>query len=195
MSTSRSTRRTIAGRVATVAALVLGLSLGLVAPAQASQTTKKDPKGDFVLGDARSGIDLAAVTLRTRKGKKRIQVTFRLHEAVPASTLVRPGGMEVEFRKNKRISRSLGVFSRKGKVRARVCSFNIRQEVPTLRNCSAVKVTRVNGRTYRAVVPRKKIKKGAKVLRWRAASLGMSSGVPTLDALGPGGDAYFRWRL
>ncbi len=67
----------------TTAPLALGMAVALVAaPAQASSTSKKDPAGDHVTGSAAT-LDLAKVSMRT-KGKKKIQVTFDLHNDVTA---------------------------------------------------------------------------------------------------------------
>jgi len=176
-------------------ACVLAIALGTAAPASASSTTKKDPSNDVVLGDANRGIDLAAVQLKTQHRKKSIRVTFTLHSPVSAATLMKPGGMAVEFIKNKRIWRIVRVATTDGVLGSDVCSYSRSGEVIEPYDCSTLPVTQVDATTYRTVVELRQVKKGAKVLQWTAGSMDFSGGTPVVDSLTAKDRRPFRWRL
>ncbi|WP_110180760.1 hypothetical protein [Nocardioides solisilvae] len=182
----------------TTTPLALGLALGLAtalaaAPAHASSTTKKDPVGDHVTGSA--NLDLAKVQLRTR-GKQKVRITFGLHHDVTTDDLARPGAMGVSFHTQKKRLRSVEISARDGAYEGRICTYDMREEeLPPATNCSSVPVTAVDARTFRAEVRLKKVKKGAKVLRWSASAFSLASGSPAVDPLGRGFDKPFTWRL
>lgn len=177
-------------------ALALAVGLGATAPAHASSTTKKDPRNDVFLGEMGGGIDLAAVQLKTLNRKKRIQVTFRLHSPVLEVSLKKPGGMTATFIKNNRVWRMVRIVTKDGVLRSEVCSYPRHEEIPgDYYNCSRLPVTQVDAKTYRVVVKRKQIKRGAKVLQWTALSMDLSNGSPQMDSLTAKNREPFRWRL
>lgn len=186
-TTSRTTRALLS--VSTALAVLLGL--GLTAPAQASTTSKSDPRNDY--GSTRPALDLARIELTTLS-KQRIQITVGLHAPVTAANLARPGGVGVDFVKNERTQRSVKISTVDGALVADVCSYDLRKQVPEPSNCSPVTVTQVDATTYRAVVKLKQIKKGAKVLQWYASALDLA-GSMTIDPMGHGYKKPYRWKL
>lgn len=188
----RSTSSTVARLVGLPLVLALLLGLG-AAPAHAGRSVAKDPRGDLV-GGGSGGIDLARIVVRTTNKKRRINLTFRLHSRVPDSRLARPGGMAVEFITGKHRVRAVKITRRGGALRGELCTYNLRQELPQPKNCSRHKVRRPGKRVYRVVVPRKRVKKGAKVLRWYANSMDIAQGAPVLDPVGSP-DKPFRLKL
>jgi hypothetical protein len=141
------------------------------------------------------GIDLAAVQLTTLNRKKRIRVTFRLHYRSLESSLERPGGMRLEFIKDKRVSRAVEIVTADGVLRGEVCSNSRGRKLVEPYDCSSLPVTRVDATTYRALVRRKQVKEGAPVLTWTAASMDLSNGSPVSDQLTARYGKPFRWRL
>ncbi|QSR30465.1 hypothetical protein CFI00_08095 [Nocardioides sp. S5] len=190
MAASRTT-----GLLAAAIALALAAGLGATVPAHSSSTTKKDPKDDVFLGSLGGGIDLAAVQLATLNRKKRIRVTFGLHSPVQQGSLEKPGGMSVQFIKNTRVWRVVEVVREDGGLRGEVCSHSRGPEVTDPYDCSALPVTRVDARTYRAVVELDQVRKGAKVLRWTARTMDLTSGSPVSDSMTAENREPFRWRL
>lgn len=191
MSTSRTTRLLTAPL-----ALALAVGLGATVPAHASSTTKKDPRNDLFLGEVGGGIDLAAVRLQTLNRKERIRVTFRLHSSALEGSLEKPGGMAATFIRSKRIWRMVRIVTEDGVLSSEVCSYSRGEEVPGDHfDCTELPVTRVDARTYRVVVKLEQVKKDAKVLRWTAGSMDLSSGSPVLDSLTAKNRKPFRWRL
>lgn len=176
-----------------VLALALGLALGLTAPAHASSTSKSDPRGDYPTGSA-PGIDLAGTRLKT-EGGQRIQVTFALHAPVSSDSLGQPGGLAVDFVKSKRTIRAVRIHTVDGVLQGDVCSYDRRKRIPLPQNCSPVAVAQVDATTYRAEVALKQLKKGARVLQWRAGAAVFGGGPATIDMLVPEKGTYFRWRL
>ncbi|WP_181309965.1 hypothetical protein [Nocardioides campestrisoli] len=182
---SRTRSRALAS---TTAPLALGMAVALVAaPAQASSTSKKDPAGDHVYGSA--NLDLAKVSMRT-KGKQKLEITFGLHNDVTADDLVFPSGVGVDFTTGKKTTRSVKVYSRDGVVQSDVCTYDSREDLPTPKKCSTLSLTQVDGKTFRVEVKRKQLKKGVKVLKWRASALGASA----YDPLGTAKKPY-SWKL
>ncbi len=159
-----TTSRTIRLLTAPIA-LGLAVSLGATVPAHASSTTKKDPRNDVFLGSLGGGIDLAAVQLETLSGKKRIRVTFRLHSIALKGSLEKPGGMSATFIKTNRIQRVVDIVTEDGVLRGEVCSHSSGEGVTEPFDCSRVPVTRVDARTYSAVVRLTQVKGGATVLQ------------------------------
>ncbi len=190
MTTSRTTRLLTAP-----IALALTIGLGATVPAHSSSTTKQDPRNDVFLGSVGGGIDLAAVQLTTLNGKKRIRVTFRLHSRALEGSLEQPGGMRVDFIKDKRVSRAVKVVTEDGVLRGEVCSNSRGQKLIEPYDCSSLPVTRVDAKTYRAVVKVDQVRKGAKVLKWSAWSMDLNSGSPVSDQLTSRNREPFRWRL
>lgn len=190
MITSMTTRL-----LAAPIALALAVGLGGTVPAHASSTTKQDPRKDVFLGTSGGGIDLAAVQLTTQNRKKRIRVILRLHSPAMKGSLEQPGGMSVQFIKNKRTWRVVEVGTEDGVLRSEVCSYSRGQEFTEPYDCSMLPVTRVDAVTYRAVVELDQVRKGAKVLEWTARSLDLSSGSPVSDYLTAKSREPFRWRL
>ncbi len=176
-------------------AVALAVALGATVPAHASSTTKTDPRNDVFLGSVGGGIDLATVQLKTLNRKKSIRVTFRLHSRALEGSLEQPGGIRVEFIKNKRIRRVVTVATEDGALRSEVCSNSTGPKFIEPYDCSSLLVTQVDATTYRALVKRKQIKKGAKVLKWTAASIDLSNGDPVSDRLTARDGEPFRWRL
>lgn len=190
MTTSRTTRL-----LAAPIALALAVGLGTTVPAHSSSTTKQDPRNDVFLGSLGGGIDLAAVQLTTLNRKKRIRVTFRLHSPALEGSLEKPGGMSVQFIKNKRIWRVVEVVTEDGVLRSEVCSHSRGPEFIEPYDCSSLPVTRVDAKSYRAVVKLDHVKKGAQVLKWTARSIDLSSGSPVSDSMTAKNREPFRWRL
>lgn len=190
MTTSRITRLLVAP-----IALALAGGLGATVPAHSSSTTKQDPRNDVFLASVGGGIDLAAVQLATLNRKKRIRVTFRLHSPALEGSLEQPGGMRVDFIKDKRVSRVVEVVTEDGVLRGQVCSNSRGRKLIAPYDCSSLPVTRVDSTTYRAVVKLDQVRKGAKVLKWRAWSMDLSSGSPVSDQLAARNREPFRWRL
>ncbi len=176
-------------------ALALAVGLGATVPAHSSSTTKQDPRNDVFLGSLGGGIDLAAVQLTTLNRKKRIRVTFRLHSPVLKGSLEKPGGMSVQFIKNKRVMRVVEVVTEDGVLRSEVCSYSRGLEFTEPYDCSSLPVTRVDAKTYRAVVKLDQVKKGVKVLKWTARSMDLSSGSPVSDSMTAKNREPFRWWL
>lgn len=170
------------------------LVLGALVPAHASSTTKTDPAGDVFLAESGGGIDLAAVRLATGERKKRVRVTFRLHEPVVSSSLVRPGGLSVHFVTGRRTSRVVTISTVDGELRGAICSDSA-DDARGLRDCRRLPVTEVDGTAYRVAVGLARIKKGATVLRWSASSLDIRGGQPVSDWLRTEDRKPFRWRL
>lgn len=190
MTTSRTARL-----LAAPISLALAVGLGATVPAHSSSTTKQDPRSDVFLGSLGGGIDLAAVQLTTLNRKKRIRVTFKLHSPALEGSLEKPGGMSVQFIKSTRIWRVVEVVTEDGVLRSEVCSQSRGPEFIEPRDCSSLPVTRVDARTYRAVVKLDLVKKGAKVLKWTARSMDLSSGSPVSDSMTAKNREPFRWRL
>lgn len=190
MTTSRTARLLTAP-----IALALTVGLGATVPAHSSSTTKHDPRNDVFLGSVGGGIDLAAVQLTTLSRKKLIRVTVRLHSPVLEGSLEKPGGMSVRFIKNKRTSRVVKVVTEDGVLRGEVCSNSRGRKLVEPYDCSSLPVTRIDSKTYRAVVELDQVRKGAKVLKWSAWSMDLSSGSPVSDQLTARNREPFRWRL
>ncbi|WP_114423488.1 hypothetical protein [Nocardioides houyundeii] len=190
MTTSRTTRL-----LAAPIALALAVGLGATVPAHASSTTKQDPRNDVFLGSLGGGIDLAAVQLATLNRTKRVRITFRLHSPVLKGSLEKPGGMSVQFIKNKRIWRVVEVVTEDGVLRSEVCSHSRGPEFTEPYDCSSLPVTRVDAKTYRAVVQLDQVKTGAKVMKWTAWSMDLNSGSPVSDSMTAKNRDPFRWRL
>lgn len=190
MTTSRTTRL-----LSAPIAFALAVGLGATVPAHASSTTKTDPENDVFLGSVGGGIDLAAVQLTTLNRKKRIRVTFRLHSRALAGSLEQPGGMRVEFIKDKRTRRVVKVATEDGVLRGEVCSNSRGPKSIEPYDCSSLPVTQVDATTYRALVKRKQVKEGTTVLSWTAASIDLSNGDPVSDQLTARNGEPFRWRL
>lgn len=187
---NRTRSRTVARATAPLA---LGMVLALGAtPAQASSTTKKDPAGDHVGGQG-AVLDLAKVSMRTRAGKKKIEVTIGLHNDVTTADLVFPSAVGVVFNRTEHILRGAEITARDGVLRADICSYDARQEVPERTGCSRLSLAQVDGRTFRMVVPVRKIKKGATVLRWHASAFTVDP--MAVDPLGPGYRKPYTWQL
>lgn len=175
------------------APLALGMVLALgAAPAHASSTTRKDPAGDHVGGNV-ANLDLAKVSMRTRAGKKKIEVTIGLHNDVTAADLAFPGAVGVIFNRSKDILRGAEITARDGVLEANICTYDQREQVPEPRGCSTLSFSQLDARTFRMVVPVKKIKKGATVLRWHASAF--TAAPMAVDPLGPGYRKPFTWRL
>ena len=121
------------------------------------------------------GIDLAAVQLTTLRRTERIRVTFGLHSRAMGGSLEQPGGMRVAFIRNKRIWRVVEVATDGGVLRGEICSGSRGPELIEPYDCSSLPVTQVDGTTYRALVKRKQVKKGATVLKWTAGRLRLYS--------------------
>jgi hypothetical protein len=176
-------------------ALALVLVMSALASAHASSTTQKDPRDDVFLASVGGGIDLAAVRLATLDPSKRIRVTFTLHAAVALEgSLEQPGGMSVEFIRSERILRVVTIDTKDGALRGRVCSSST-GTTPVKPDCSRLPVTRVDATTYRTVVGRGQLRRGAEVLRWTASSMDLSQGQPVSDQLTAANRQPFRWRL
>jgi hypothetical protein len=190
MTTSRTTRL-----LTRAIASALAVGLGAPATAHASSTTKTDPRNDVFLGGVGGGIDLAAVQLTTLNRKKRIRVTFRLHYRPLESSLAQPGGMRLEFIKDKRVSRAVEIVTADGVLRGDVCSNSRGRKLVEPYDCNSLPVTQVDATTYRALVKRKQVKEGATVLKWTAASMDLSNGSPVSDQLTARNGKPFRWRL
>lgn len=190
MTTSRTTRL-----LTTPLALALAIGLGTNVPAHASRTTKTDPRNDVFLGGVGGGIDLAAVQLATVNRKKRIRVTFRLHSYVLKGSLEQPGGMWVDFIKDRRTRRVVKIVTEDGILRSEVCSDTRGRKPVEPYDCSSLPVTKVDATTYRTVVRREQVKEGATVLTWTAASIDLSGGYPVNDQLTASKGEPFRWRL
>lgn len=176
-------------------ALALAVGLGATVPAHSSSTTRQDPRNDVFLGSLGGGIDLAGVQLTTVNRKKRIRATFFLHSPAPEHSLERPGGMSVQFIKNKRTWRVVEVGTEDGVLRSEVCSHSRGPEVTEPYDCSSLPVTRIDAKTYRTVVKLDQVKKGAKVLKWTARSMDLSSGSPVSDSMSGKDGEPFGWRL
>ncbi len=178
------------------ATLTLAISAGtavalVAAPTQASSTSKNDPVGDYA-GHTSSNLDLAKVAMRT-KGKQKIQITFGLHNDVTVDDLVFPGGVGVDFWIKKDVARSVHVFSRDGVVQSDVCTYDARKEqVPQPKNCRTLSFTQLDAKTFRVEVKRNQVKKGAKVLKWKASAFAFSAGA--IDYLGSA-NKPFTWKL
>lgn len=194
MTTSRTTARTTA-RLAAPVALAIAVGLGATVPAHSTSTTKQDPRNDVFLAGLGGGIDLAAVQLATLDRKKRIRVTFRLHSSLLKGSLERPGGMSVYFTMDKRVRRVVEVVTEDGVLRGEVCSHSRGRASVEPYDCSDLPVSRVDARTYRAVVGLDQVKDGAEVLRWTASSLDLSRGSPVSDWVTARDRGPFRWRL
>lgn len=190
MTTSRTTRL-----LTTPIAFALAVGLGANVPAHASSTTKTDPGNDVFLSSVGGGIDLAAVQLTTLNRKKRIRVTFRLHSRAREGSLKQPGGMWVDFIKDKRVSRAVKIVTEDGVLRGEVCSHSRGRKPIEPYDCSSLPVTQVDATTYRALVKRKQVKEGATVLKWTASSIDLSNGSPVSDQLTAKNREPFRWRL
>lgn len=174
--------------------LAAALALGTLVPAHASSTTKTDPEDDVFLAELGGGIDLAAVSLATRNRKKRVRVTFRLHEPVPLlGSLAAPGGLSVQFVTDRRSSRVVTIFTDREVLRGSFC--HVSTDDNRGRECRRLPVVKVDDTTYRTVVGLPRIEKDATVLRWTASSLDISNGDPVIDSLTAGNGKPFRWRL
>lgn len=177
------------------APLIVGMvvALGVAPAAHASSTTKKDPAGDHVSGQT-ANLDLAKVSMRTTAGKKKIKITIGLHNDVTAADLAFPSGMGVIFHRGKGIFRGAEITSRDGVLEADICTYDTRKEqVPTPKNCSSVRLTQVDGKTFRMLVKVKQVKKGATVLKWHASAFSVTS--MAVDPLGHGARKPYTWRL
>ncbi|WP_181309964.1 hypothetical protein [Nocardioides campestrisoli] len=170
----------------------LGMAVALTAgPAQASSTSKSDPAGDHEMSSS-ANLDLAKVSMKT-KGKQKIQITFGLHNDVTADELVFPGGLGVDFQIAKKSVRAVHLFSRDGVLESNICTYDTRKEqFPPPTKCRTLPFTQVDGKTFRVELKRKHVKKGAKVLKWKASAFAFTSGA--VDPLGSA-TKPFTWRL
>ncbi|QIK75944.1 hypothetical protein [Nocardioides piscis] len=187
MPTSRTTRLLTAP-----IALALAVGLGPTAPANASSTTRKDPRNDVFVGSLGGGIDLAAVQLEVNRTEN-IRVTFRLYSPVMTkASLERPGGGVHQERADQPHGQDLHEGrhpAQRGLQRVH------RRGSGGPYNCSKLPVTQVDAKTYSAVVNLKQVKKGAKVLQWTALSMDLSSRSPVMDSMTAMNRKPFRWRL
>lgn len=187
MSTTRTARLL-------TAAVALALGAGLAAPAHATSTTRTDPEGDVFLAGVGGGLDLASVRLATANRDTHVRITVRLHSAAANRGLARPGGLAVQFSRSHRASRVVEVFRAGGGLRAEVCS-QPRAASSEPVDCTPVRVSQPDARTFRAVVRLDLLDEGAEVLRWTASSLDLSTGDPVSDRLTAANGKPFRWRL
>ena len=188
MNRTRSRALTLA-----TAPLALGLAVALGAsPAQASSTTKKDPAGDHVSGQT-ANLDLATVSMRSRAGKKKIEITLGLHNDVTAADLAFPSAAGVIFQRSKKIQRAVEITSRDGVLEANVCSYDTSQDIPEPTSCSPVSFSQVDGKTFTMTVAVKQLKKGATVLTWHASAFSIAP--MAIDPLGHGFKKPYTWRL
>jgi hypothetical protein len=178
-------RRVIAALTATALVLLVP------AAAQAGSTSHQDPN------DTAGPLDLARVQLKTQ-GKKMV-VTVTNHGDFADADLSGLSTMGIDFRVGNKIRGITVKSAMGGGLVSEICDYPL-SGPPTWKNCSKVKVSRVDGATVRLRVARAKIDRGARVYRWRAGAVTSTYGgecsniaPQCIDKL-PGGNKFLTWR-
>ncbi len=78
-------------------------------------------------------------------------------------------------------------------IQSNVCTYDTRkEELPPPTKCNTLALTQVDAKTFRVELKRNQVKKGAKVLKWRASAFQAAGAA--LDPLGSA-KKPFAWKL
>lgn len=184
-------RRLLTPPLAILVSVALASSTTVLLPtaAQAARTAQGDAR------DTQGDLDLQRVRLTT--SGQRIVATLTTYAATSRDDLDNANSLELHFKvAPQRTRRVLVQWLGDGLV-ATICTR--RTSSPVSRDCSDVRVRPAGPSAVRVVIPRAKIKEGAKAYRWRASSTAWTrtagcSTAPYCEDLVPSSGRYLVWR-
>ena len=181
-------RRLLAHSLALLLVLPLAGAVTVLSPAAAgaATTSRSDPR------DTQGDLDLRRVRLKT-KGSS-IVARLMTYGAVSRNDLDNANSLDLDFKVGQDRVRNVTIKYINGKLTASICTAGIPR-----RDCSQLRASRTSPKSFRVVIPRSVVEKGATVYRWRATSTawtrtaGCRTAPSCVDHL-PGKAKYLRWR-
>lgn len=181
-------RRLLAHSLAVLLVVPVAGAVTVLSPtsAGAATTSRSDPR------DTQGDLDLRRVRLKTSGSK--LVARFTTYGAVSRDDLDNANSLDLDFKVARDQVRNVTIKYINGKLTASICTAGIPRT-----DCSQLRASRTSPKSFRVVIPRSVVKKGATVYRWRATSeawqrtAGCRTAPTCTDQL-PGGGRYLRWR-